>query len=227
LVALGVRIAGGEPVAITAKSEKPDRDLDGVILGGGQDVFPMLFDDTPKQGYVYDRARDEMEISLAQTALERDVPVLAICRGAQLLNVAYGGTLHLDMTEAYEDAHYPDSLFAKAFYRKPITTVADSIIRRALGVKRAFVNSLHKQSVKELGDGLRATAVEPNGVIQAIEDANRPYVLGVQFHPEFMLHKKMFRQVFGSLINAAQSAPSLEPAALKQLEQRVAAHAGG
>lgn len=185
----------------------------------------MLFDDTPKQGYVYDRARDDMEISLAQAALEKDVPVLGICRGAQLLNVAYGGSLHLDMAEAYDDAHYPDSLFAKAFFRKTITTVADSIIRRALGVKTACVNSLHKQSVKELGQGLRATAVEPNGVIQTIEDSNRPYVMGVQFHPEFMLHKKMFRAVFKSLINAAKTAPALQPHDMNRLEQAVAAHA--
>lgn len=219
LVALGVKLAGGRPAPITTGREGDVKHLDGVILGGGQDVFPMLFDDTPKQGYVYDHARDEMEIELAKAALDRDIPVLGICRGAQLLNVVYGGSLHLDVSKAYEDASYPDSLFAKVFFRKPINTVAGSIIRRALKARTACVNSLHKQAVKALGNGLEATALEPNGVVQAIEDRDRRYVLGVQFHPEFMLHKSMFRGVFNSLVEATRSAPSLRGAVIDSISR--------
>ncbi len=214
LVALGVKLAGGKPIPVTADNIRGETALDGVILGGGQDIFPMLFDDTPKQGYVYDRARDEMEVKLCEAALEKDVPVLGICRGAQLLNVAYGGSLHLDMTKAYEDAHYPDSLLAKIFFRKTITTIAGSLIRRALGAGKVCVNSLHKQAIKTLGDGLITAAVESNGIVQAIEDTSRNFVLGVQFHPEFMLHKKMFRNIFSTFVEAARVTPSLNAAAV-------------
>lgn len=219
LVALGVSLAGGRPVAITTESKEPDLAISGVLLGGGDDVFPMLFDDTPKQGYVYDRARDDMEIRLAQAALEQDVPVLGICRGAQLLNVAYGGSLHLDMADAYEDAHYPDSLLAKALYRKTITTSAGSLIQKALGAEKVRVNSLHKQSVKELGDGLKTTAKEKNGVVQAIEDSNRRFVLGVQFHPEFMLYRSKFRHIFEMLVNAGRTSQALTPLQLAMMSE--------
>lgn len=199
-------MAGGAPIALTTKSIERCGALNGVILGGGQDVFPMLFDDTPKQGYLYDRARDRMEVELAKSAIELDAPVLGICRGAQLLNVSYGGSLHLDLAKAYEDANYPDSLFAKIFFRKLISTKTGSLIRVALKRNNAEVNSLHKQAVKRVGDGLIATACEKNGVIQSIEDPARKFVLGVQFHPEFMLHRSMFRRVFALLVEAAQNA---------------------
>jgi len=223
LVALGVSLVGGRPVAITTESTEPDVAIDGIILGGGQDVFPMLFDDTPKQGYVYDRGRDDMEIMLAKTALKQDLPILAICRGAQLLNVAYGGSLHLDMTKAYEDAQYPDSFLAKAFYRKTITTSAGSLIQKALGAPTSLVNSLHKQAVKELGQGLKDTAREKNGIVQAIEDPEKRFVLGVQFHPEFMLHRRKFRRIFEMLIEAAKTSKALTPLQIKAMSEEATA----
>lgn len=222
LVKLGVRLAGARAVAVTTAAA-PKRQIDGLILGGGEDVFPMLFDDTPKQGYVYDRARDSLEIMLCDKAIKDDVPVLGICRGAQLINVAYGGSLHLDMAAAYEDAHYPDSLLAKIFYRKKIKVVPGSSIARALRRPETLVNSLHKQSVKTLGDGLEATAVERNGVVQAIEDRSRSFVLGVQFHPEFMLHRRRFRNIFKLLVENAKRTASFTPMEVAAVIEKAAA----
>lgn len=215
-------LAGGEALALTTDSIHVVGRLDAVILGGGQDIFPMLFEDTPKQGYVYDRARDAMEISLANAAIAKNVPVLGICRGAQLLNVAYGGSLHLDLKGAFDDADYPDSLYSKIFFRKRIKTTPGSLIRIALREKETNVNSLHKQAVKRLGEHLTATAVEPNGIIQAIEDPRRAFVLGVQFHPEFMLHRAMFRRIFRSLVDATGEA-ALDAAAISAIGREVAA----
>jgi len=202
-VATAVRLAGGAPKPVTAETRNRLGSVDGLLLGGGQDVFPMHFDDTPKQGVVYDEPRDEMDMALAARAHESRAPVLGICRGAQLMNVVRGGSLHLDMAEAYEDADYPSSVLAKIFYRKSIETEEGSIVHRALGQRCAKVNSLHTQSVKELGEGLAATACEKNGVVQAIEDETHPFFLGVQFHPEFLIHRRKFRRIFELFVDAA------------------------
>lgn len=203
-LAAGVRLAGGDPFAVTSQSINDDTVFDGVVIGGGQDVFPMLYDDTPKHGYAYDQPRDEMDMRIVEKAAEDGTPVLGVCRGAQLINVVRGGSLHMSVNKAYEDADYPDSLLAKVFYRKKIVTEAGSLIRQALRRRLARVNSLHKQSVKRLGDGLVATAKEDNGVIQAIEDPEHPFFMGVQFHPEFMLHRTQFRRIFELLIEHAK-----------------------
>lgn len=205
LIALGVRLSGATPVALTPGDDSPPRPIDGLILGGGGDIFPMLYDDVPKQGYLYDRDRDALEVGLAMQASEENIPVMGICRGAQLLNVMRGGSLHLDASKAYEDAHYPDSFLAKIFFRKPIATNAGTIIRRALGTEKSMVNSLHKQSIKRVGESLEVTAREPNGIVQAIEDPRKHFFIGVQFHPEFMLHRRKFRRIFDLLSEAAIS----------------------
>jgi putative glutamine amidotransferase len=205
LIALGVRLSGATPVALTPGDAISPQSVDGLILGGGGDIFPMLYDDVPKQGYLYDRERDALEIGLAKRASDEDIPVMGVCRGAQLLNVMRGGSLHLDASKAYEDAHYPDSFLAKIFFRKPIAAIAGSIIQRALGSEKAFVNSLHKQSIKRVGEGLEVTAREPNGIVQAVEDPRKRFFVGVQFHPEFMLHRRKFRRVFKLLSEAAKN----------------------
>lgn len=204
LLALGVRLGGAKPVALTPGEPTAPQNLDGLILGGGGDIFPMLYDDVPKQGYLYDRDRDALEIALAQRASDEDIPVMGVCRGAQLLNIMRGGSLHLDASKAYEDANYPDSILAKIFFRKPVSASTGSIISRALGGERSFVNSLHKQSIKRVGEGLEVTAREPNGIVQAIEDPRKRFFLGVQFHPEFMLHREKFRRIFELLSEAAK-----------------------
>lgn len=209
-VAGAVRIAGGDPVALTPSAQRRGLCIHGVVFGGGQDIFPMLYDETPKQGYLYDRNRDALEISTAEQASEEDIPALGICRGAQLMNVVRGGALHADVSAEYEDAAYPNGLWDKAFYRKCIHIDNGSTLRDIIGEDKTEVNSLHKQAIKRVGENLRATAKERNGVIQAIEDSSLSFFLGVQFHPEFLVYRKDIRAIFKRLVDIAGSKEPVE-----------------
>ncbi|NNE40279.1 MAG: gamma-glutamyl-gamma-aminobutyrate hydrolase family protein [Marinicaulis sp.] len=207
-VALAVRLGGGEPFALTPAEQRKHIKVNGIVFGGGDDIFPMLYDGTPKQGHIYDRERDALEIAAAEQAAEDDIPALGICRGAQLMNVVRGGALHADVSAEYENAAYPNGVWGKAFYRKRIEIKPGSALAAAVNAETAEVNSLHKQAIKQLGDNLVATAKEPNGVIQALEDSNLSLFLGVQFHPELLIYRSDMRAIFELL---AQAAAQKEP----------------
>lgn len=170
----------------------------------------MLYDATPKQGYAYDRERDALEISVAQQARRDDIPTLGICRGAQLINVVRGGALHADVSAEYEDAAYPNGVWGKIFFRKCVYLGENTLLRRIFEVEALEVNSLHKQAIKSLGDGLRISAQEKNGVVQAIEDESLAFFLGVQFHPELLVYRNDVRRLFEKFIEAAAAREPVE-----------------
>ena len=203
LMKLAVRIAGGKPVMITVNNTDHIKAVDGLILGGGTDIFPMRFQTAPKPEYVYDEPRDEMEIAWLKKAEAENLPVLGVCRGAQMMNVLRGGSLHMQVSEAYEDAHYPSDRLVRIFYRKMITIDEGSLLSRLLQRHETTVNSMHKQSIYRLGENLNITAKERNGVVQAIEDPSRAYFLGVQFHPEFLIYRASVRRIFRKLVELA------------------------
>jgi putative glutamine amidotransferase len=207
-IALGVRLAGGRPLRLRPGRPRLEADLDGLIVGGGSDVWPARYGQAPTLAKrAYDQARDAMEMAWLIRAQEGGLPVLGICRGAQMMNVARGGTLHQQISEAYENAVYPTNLLAKIFYRKGVEIKSGALLSRLLGGRtRARVNSMHKQGVAALGRGLEVTAQEANGVVQAIEDPSAPFHLGVQFHPEFLIYRRDFRGMFHGLIDAARMA---------------------
>ena len=156
--------------------------LDGLVLTGGGDVDPALYDQVadPSVGGV-DAVRDQSERALVRAALQRGVPVLAVCRGCQVLNVELGGTLH---------QHLPDVVGTTVHRSAPlvfgdveITTEPESRTAAVFGA-RATVLCSHHQAINELGTGLVATAHAPDGVIEAVERPGEPFVLGVQWHPE-------------------------------------------
>ncbi len=203
-ITAGVIIAGGTPLKITPKDKKYEsHNVDGLILGGGKDIFPGHYNQLPKEDYIYDSDRDDMEIFWAERAREENIPTLGICRGAQLMNVICGGTLHANVSEAYEDANYPDGFIHHAFFRKKITIYPDTPLYQILGTEKIKVNSLHKQAIDKLGKKLNIDAIEPNGVVQGISSDNHDYFIGLQFHPEFLIYKRKFRQIFESLIKKA------------------------
>lgn len=157
--------AGVDPRQLVAR-------VDALVLTGGTDVDPALFGEQALPTSHIDRARDERELALLAAALDRKLPVLAICRGMQLLNVHLGGTLHQHLTAhplGADGAH--DVVFA-----------ADSVLHGVYG-PRCPVNSLHHQSVAVPGAGLTCVGHAPDGVIEAVELAGHD-VLGVQWHPE-------------------------------------------
>ncbi len=201
---LGVKVAGGQPVKIEPVEGYQQHDIQGLILGGGTDVFPGRFNQVPKEEYEYDQERDEMEVFWAERAIEENIPALGICRGAQLMNIMCGGSLHMDVSLAYKDAIYPSGFWSEALYRKNIMIEQGSLFHKVIGNVNIDVNSLHKQSIDRLGKDLHIDAKEKNGVIQAISMPDHPFFLGVQFHPEFLTYRKQFRNIFHALVTTAK-----------------------
>jgi len=163
------------------------RHLDGLMLQGGADVCPMTYGEDPlAREWAGDRLRDEYEIELLHEFIGAGKPVLGVCRGAQLINVAYGGTLYQDITRQVPEArrHVTDA------YEKNLHEVrfeaGGGLARLYPGLESAQVNSIHHQSVKTLGRSLRIEAWSAaDKVVEAIRGTGRSYVLGVQWHPEF------------------------------------------
>lgn len=160
---------------------------DGFLLSGGGDINPLLYgcEPYPKLEAVNTRL-DEWQLLLIKEILKTDKPLLAICRGEQLLNVALGGTLYQDM----EEVPFPVMLHSQIAPRgdkfHKIVLAENSIPGKLFG-NQLQVNSFHHQSVKELGKGLRIVATAPDGIIEAIQGEGKPFVLGVQWHPEMLL----------------------------------------
>jgi putative glutamine amidotransferase len=167
---------------------------DGILATGGEDVHPEEYGEPPipELGAV-DRARDRFELALLRRAVERDRPVLAICRGIQALNVAMGGTLYQDVIAQVPAAlvHQPAPLWEAdgrlAACGHEVTVEDGSVLAAMLGRRRVSVNSYHHQAVREPGAGVRIVARAPDGVVEAIEMPARRFVLGLQWHLELML----------------------------------------
>jgi len=163
------------------------RVLDGLVLQGGADVSPTTYGETPlAPQWAGDRLRDVYEMELVHEFIEAGKPVLGICRGAQLINVAFGGTLYQDIPTQLPQAqvHVTD---AYERHRHEIRFEAGSgLARMYRGVQQPSVTSIHHQSIKALGRGLRVEAwSEPDGVVEAVRANGKGYVLAVQWHPEF------------------------------------------
>ncbi len=163
--------------------------IDGlVVTGGAFDVDPALFGDTERhQKVTLKSGRTDFELAVTRAALERDMPVLGICGGQQLLNVALGGTLiqHLPDAEDGALAHEQPNPRDEAGHKVRIEP--GTLLRRIVGTGEMDVNSAHHQAVREPAPGCVVDAVAPDGVIEGIEDANRRFCLGVQWHPEFLI----------------------------------------
>lgn len=147
----------------------------------------------------YDRERDDMEKDIIQYALNQKLPVLGICRGMQLMNVACGGSLHQDITDFYSETPQIHSILPT----KPVQIAGNSKLQQLLESESCIVNSLHNQSVKETGDDITVVAEEANGVIQAIEKNNHPFYIGVQWHPEYMPQSRQQWRLFHGLVKKA------------------------
>ena len=178
--------------------------LDALVLAGGGDVDPASYGARPHPKTAgTSQARDRFELALTHRALERDLPVLGICRGMEMLNVATGGTLdqHLPDTLGHADhAHTPG-----AFADHEVELEPGSLAARAVGASSTMVKSHHHQGVAELGEGLVASGRSvPDGVIEAIELPDRPFVLGVLWHPE----EDEASRVIGALVEQAAAAVS-------------------
>jgi putative glutamine amidotransferase len=187
--------------------------LDGVLLTGGGDIDPVLYGEE-RHPTVDDAepGRDEFELDLARRAMESDMPLLAICRGAQVLNVAAGGTLVQDIPSAIETELTHTLKDPKDCIAHAIRITRGSRLHEALGTGvdaacSCRVNSRHHQSVGRLGRDLVASAVAGDGVIEAIEAPRATFCLGVQWHPENFWRTGEFRELFQGFLEAAERGP--------------------
>lgn len=146
-----------------------------------------------------DRSRDQFEERCLDKALGGGVPILGICRGAQFLNIHFGGTLHSDLSSFYGERGNIDSVYP----RKDIAIAPASRLERVLRRRQTRVNSLHRQAVRRLGRGLTITAKDRAGVVQAIEHKGRPFVIGVQWHPEYLPALRAQQRLFRELVREA------------------------
>jgi putative glutamine amidotransferase len=183
--AVAVRLVGLEPVLVSAEDARSLVGLDGLLLTGGRDVDPKLYGQEPaRETQKPNPARDRMEMGLLGEALDRDLPVLAICRGLQLFNVYKGGTL---LQHLKGDPHRPPER-PKTDPAKPMHEVSvapDSKLAAILGAGRHPVNSRHHQAINKLGAGLQISATSvKDGVVEGIELAGKEFAVAVQWHPE-------------------------------------------
>ncbi len=147
-----------------------------------------------------DLERDEFEIAILQAILEQRKPVLGICRGAQLINAVFGGSLHPEIRGFYDETTYVHSVLR----RKKIHIAPNTRLSRLLPRGAYWVNSLHHQAVQDVGPLLKISARESNGLAQAVESNDNRFILGVQWHPEFLPHAPSQLVLFRTLVKEAQ-----------------------
>lgn len=208
-----VFLAGGIPVNIPIILDESNYDnyldiLDGIIFTGGIDVSPLTYNENPlKEINLISSIRDKYEMGLFKRAYERKLPILGICRGLQITNVVLGGSLYQDINVQVPGVlgHQPKGISNDEFYHS-INIKKDTRLYNIFETEKIFVNSLHHQSIKELGKGLIISALSEDGIIEAIESTDDRFLMGVQFHPEdFVKRYPEFLNIFKELIQAAKS----------------------
>jgi putative glutamine amidotransferase len=176
--------------------------LDGLLLSGGGDVVASYYGGSPGEvEYSVDDARDAWELALVSAAREAALPMLGVCRGAQVLNVAFGGTLIQHLPKITDISHRQldkDLEIVHEVRVDPASMLATITGRQVFGV-----NSLHHQAVARPGSGLRPVAWAPDGVVEAVESTDRSAVLGVQWHPELLTDQPVHNRVFSWLVQAS------------------------
>lgn len=214
-----IKTAGGLPIILPlVKSKRIMQDYvklcDGFLFCGGGDITPLLFGQEPDYGIGQtDLTLDLFQIRMTKLILEAQKPLLAICRGMQVLNVACGGTIHQDLEQLNFAVlnHMQTSRHRKDISHKVLFSPSTRLSR--MFGDFVFTNSYHHQAVASLGKSLIASGVTGDGIIEAIEMPSRPFVIGVQWHPESMLETApQMKQLFSALVHHATPAlPSHHP----------------
>jgi putative glutamine amidotransferase len=212
-----VAAAGGLPTVMAPLPDKVAPDIvehfDGVLVPGGPDIDPSAYGREPHPGLGPTWPElDRFEIAVVRAAEERGIPVLAICRGAQVLNVAHGGTLYQHLPEEpgtnlkHRRGNLGDPIVVHEVRVEPGTKLAG-----ALGVERLEVNSYHHQAPWEIGRGLRPVAWAPDGIVEGLETEADDFVVGVQWHPEAIQDRPEQAALFRAFVDAASRRSSPRP----------------
>jgi len=213
-----IRYCGGAPVLIpVAQNRKTlqailDR-IAGLLLSGGPDIHPKSYHEQPlpELGEV-DEDLDRMELEIAKVAFQRNLPILAICRGVQVLNVSRGGTLYQDIPTQVQDSINHLQNVDKTIHTHTVRIEGKTFLHRILKTREIWVNGKHHQAIKNLAPDFVISARARDGIIEAIENPSKPFVLGVQWHPEGtwekdLYSKKLFRAFVRATINPMRKKP--------------------
>jgi putative glutamine amidotransferase len=212
---LAATIVGGIPWMIPLLDDDPEtlrciyERLDGILLPGGVDMDPGTFGELPlPQCGRIDPARDRVELQLTRWALEDMKPILGLCRGLQVINVAMGGTLYQDiatqMPASIKHDYFPTAGFERDHLAHEVSLARGSRLRAALERPSVPVNSMHHQGIRDLAPSLMPSAVAPDGLIEGVESGGDHFLVGVQWHPEvFEMTDPHTRHLFREFIAAA------------------------
>jgi putative glutamine amidotransferase len=208
LVAAGARPEELDLVSAADRGRARAEAYDGILFAGGEDVDPSLYDEQKKYDSVHtDRARDDFEMCLLDAALDRRLPILGICRGIQMINVKFGGTLYQDLgsDDAAQMEHKQAGGRSEPTHAVTLTEPESHLAQAFQGSCR--VNSLHHQAIKHVGRGLKKTAYSEDGLVEAVEAADDyPFLLAVQWHPEEMADLPEQRKIFEQFLERCREA---------------------
>ncbi len=201
LFALNIWLAGGVAVRWTTARPHQMANVDGLVIGGGDDISPDLYEGMLITSARLDPDRDAMERDLVSGAVALGKPVLGVCRGAQMINVALGGSLHQNAYGVYQTSRRLWTVLP----RKTVSVVVGSQLAQVAGAAPMRVNALHSQAVDRLGAGLSVAAHDEGGMVQAVEAVGGGFLLGVQWHPEHLIYAARHRRLFQALVDAARA----------------------
>jgi len=212
----GISRFGGQPFIIPSLCGTPDAEninliisrIDGLLLSGGQDVHPRFFGEEPH--FAIGRVnpqRDDMELVLCRQAVKSGMPVFGICRGVQLLNIALGGDIYQDLISqrGKQGLICHNQPAPKWFGFHDVHIAEGTRLHQILGTTSISANTFHHQAVRRLAPGLRCAAKTSDGIIEAVEDSNHPFLIGVQWHPECMLEDPRMIKLFNAFVESSVS----------------------
>lgn len=212
-----VREAGGIPMVLPYSSDRKlveslAERIDGILITGGNfDINPVFYGEDPidEIGELNNK-RTTFEMEIARIALGRDMSVLGICGGEQLLNVAGGGSLYQDIKAQVRGASSHQQKMSKSETHHSVIIETDTKLHSILECETIEVNSTHHQSIRKIGKGFILNAKAPDGIVEGIESDSHRFVLGVQWHPEFLCQKeKRFKRLFKAFVKSCKKRPEI------------------
>jgi putative glutamine amidotransferase len=174
--------------------------FDGLVLSGGVDINPKLYSKTVHKSVKrVEPKRDSMELKLLELAMKKSIPTLGICRGMQLINIFFGGSLIQDINDNLNLLYPHSNTF---FPIKRINILKNTNLYNILGKSTIYVNAIHHQTIDSLGESLKVNSLDRNKIIEGFESSNKNFLIGVQWHPEYLPYKRDSRILFSSFKKA-------------------------
>ncbi len=197
---LALWLAGAKAVRISVKHAVDNHSIVALVIGGGNDISPEHYGGDIQDKVKSDPERDRLEIDYIKFALQNSLPILGICRGAQLINVVCGGSLHQDIRTLRKNTYNRPGLLPT----KNVTIINDSRLSEICQRTEMRVNSLHHQAIRQAGECLKVVGRDRDQIVQAVESIDQHRIIGVQWHPEYLCYLPSQLALFRWLVEEAQ-----------------------